>query len=398
MSSRGDQAVDTVVSTVGLWWPDAEEGDLRAAADAWDRMAVALDRTAEAGRDAATGAVAGWSGDAADAFRDRWGGFERDGLAPGADGCRAIAGALRQYADEVETAKHEIEALAVEIGAGVVLGAAAAWFTFGASAAAAAGIAARLVAVAASIGVRVSSSVTGIVSTALTGATFGTVDGVAANAVGQVYRVEALDEGGYSADELGTTAMWSGAGGVLGTGAGVVATRALREAAPGPELLRGPGGGIRAALEPTDWGPLHGAWRPGLDESASRLLPKERVTARLLEDEGAMVHSRAPRSVEKYGNPDLLVRRGPHDGGTYTEVKEVSNTSNSVSRRMREALDQLDGVGGGQVVLDGRAKDLTADVAKEGWDRALRHLERSGRPIPDDVRIVLGDGTVLPFP
>ena len=335
MSSPGDQAIDTVVSTVGLWWPDAEEGDLRAVADAWDRMAVALDRTTEAGRAAATGALQGWSGDAADAFRDRWVGFERDGLVPGADGCRAMAVALRQYADEVETAKHEIEALAVEIGAGVVLGAAAAWFTFGASAAAAAGIAARLVVVAASIGVRVSSSVAGIVSTALTGVTFGAVDGVAANAVGQVYRVEALDEGGYSAGERRTAAMWSGAGGgLIGGGTGAWATRALRHPAPDGDLLRAPGGGIRAALEPTDWGTLHGAWRPGLDESASRLLPKERSTAQLLADEGSMVHSRAPRlAVEGYKNPDVLVRTGPRDPGTYVELKEASSSS-SVAKRI----------------------------------------------------------------
>lgn len=392
MSSPGDQAIDTVVSTVGLWWPDAEEGDLRAAADAWDRTAVALDRTAEAGRGAATGAVAGWSGDAADAFRDRWGGFERDGLVPGADGCRAVAGALRQYADEVETAKHEIEALAVEIGAGVVLGAAAAWFTFGASAAAAAGIAARLVAVAASIGVRVSSSVAGIVSTALTGATFGAVDGVAANAVGQLYRVEALDEGGYSADELGTTAMWSGAGGVLGAGAGVVATRALREAAPGPELLRGPGGGIRAALEPTDWGPLHRAWRPGLDETAQRLLPHERPTARLLADEGATVHTRPPRSTEGHKNPDTIIRTGPGDPGTYTELKEVANSSTAVAKRLRGAQQQLSEVGGGAVVLDGRGSGLGRDVAMAGWERALRNMARAGEAPPTEVRILLGDG------
>ena len=322
MSSPADQGIDTVVSTVGLWWPGAEEGDLRAAADAWDRMAVALDRTVEAGRGATTGALHGWSGDAADAFRDRWGGFERDGLVPGADGCRAMAGALRQYADEVETAKHEIEALAVEIGAGVVLGAAAAWFTFGASAAAAAGIAARLVAVAASIGVRVSSSVAGIVSTALTGATFGAVDGVAANAVGQVYRVEAVDEGGYSADELGTTAMWSAsrrwphrrpepAPG---------ATRALREPCPGPATSCAPRAAASALLSSRRTGaPLYGAWRPGLDETSQRLLPHERLTARLLADEGVMVHHAPPASVEGYKNPDVIVRAGPSDPGTYME-------------------------------------------------------------------------------
>ena len=287
MSSPADQGIDTVVSTVGLWWPGAEEGDLRAAADAWDRMAVALDRTVEAGRGATTGALHGWSGDAADAFRDRWGGFERDGLVPGADGCRAMAGALRQYADEVETAKHEIEALAVEIGAGVVLGAAAAWFTFGASAAAAAGIAARLVAVAASIGVRVSSSVAGIVSTALTGATFGAVDGVAANAVGQVYRVEAVDEGGYSADELGTTAMWSGAGGALGDRRRRRRHPRSARGRPGPGAPARPGRRHPRCSRADGLGTLYRAWRPGLDETSQRLLPHERPTARLLADEGS---------------------------------------------------------------------------------------------------------------
>ena len=57
-------------------------------------------------------------------------------------------------------------------------------------------------------------------------------------------------------------------------------------------VLRGAGDGIRAALEPTDWGRLYGTWRPGLDESASPLKPHETPCARFLADGGTMVHSR----------------------------------------------------------------------------------------------------------
>ena len=338
MSSPGDQAIDTVVSTVGLWWPDAEEGDLRAAADAWDRMAVALDRTAEAGRGAATGALQGWSGDAAEAFRDRWGGFERDGLVPGADGCRAMAGALRQYADEVETAKHEIEALAVEIGAGVVLGAAAAWFTFGASAAAAAGIAARLVAVAASIGVRVSSSVAGIVSTALTGATFGAVDGVAANAVGQVYRVEALDEGGYSADELGTTAMWSGAGGVLGDRRRRRRHPRSARGRPGPASSCAPRAAASALLSSRRTGDRCTAPgdRGSTRRAQSAAAPRSARRRASLRTKASMVHTRPPRLASR-ATRTRTSSCAPARGipGTYTELKEVANSSTAVAKRIR---------------------------------------------------------------
>ncbi|MEJ2886983.1 WXG100-like domain-containing protein [Actinomycetospora aeridis] len=393
MSSPGDAAVDTVVSTVGLWWPDAEEEELRAAADAWERAAVALDRAVEGGRAGAGQALQGWEGEAAEAFRARWAAIEREGLLPSAEACRSLAGALRRYADEVETAKHEIQTLAVEIGAGIVLGAAMAWFTFGASAAAAAGVAARLVALAAQIGVRVSTSVAGIVSTSLTGAAFGAVDGVAANTVAQVYRVEALDDGGYSAPDLRSAAAWGAGGGVVGAGWGGWATRALRHPAPDGDLLRGWGDGIRAALEPTDWGRLYGAWRPGLDESANRLLAHERLTAQRLADEGAMVHSRRPREVKDYKNPDVIVRAGPQDPGTYTELK-VASSSSSVSNRIRDANAQLADLGGGHIVIDGRTTGLTAEMATDGWRRALRNMTRPGETPPESVRVLLSDGEI----
>ena len=62
---------------------------------------------------------------------------------------------------------------------------------------------------------------------------------------------EVLAEVGYSADELATSAAW-GAGVGVATGGigGAWATRALRDPAPDPALLRAPGGGIRSPSSP----------------------------------------------------------------------------------------------------------------------------------------------------
>lgn len=393
MTSGGDATVDTIVSTVGLWWPDAEVEDLRASADAWERAAASLDEVGGRARPTIDRLVTAGEGVTADAVAQRWASIERDGLVPTAAGCRALADALRRYADEVEAAQHEIEVLAVEIGAGIVIGAATAWFTFGASAAVAGGIAARLVALAASIGVRVSNSVAAITATVLTGATFGAADAVAASTVVLAVRAGATGEG-FSPAELGSAAAGGAlGGGVVGGGLGGVASRALRHPAPGPELLRAPGGAIRAALDPTDWGPLGRAWRPGLREDAALLSTQERRSAQLYADEGAMVHSRPVRLADDYKNPDLLVRRGPEDPGIYAELKELrSPSSTAVGRNVREGVDQLRNVGGGEVVVDGRAAGLSEEAARAGSERALRNTDALGHEGAPVVRIVLGDG------
>lgn len=230
--SGGDEAVDKVVSTVGLWWPDAEEGDIRTAADAWDQLAAALDRARDAGRGGANQALANWRGPAAGQFETYWSGYDR-ALPQTAQGCRDLAGGLREYADAVERAKEEVYVLAAEIGASVAIGAALAVFTFGTSAAAAGGAVAALRAAAMGIATRLTATVGSIASRAIIGAAFGSVSSVAANlGVAQPLRVEVFDNGGYSLSDAGRAGLMGGAtGGVLGGAGGVFGK------------LRGSGGG-----------------------------------------------------------------------------------------------------------------------------------------------------------
>jgi len=220
--SGGDEAVDKVVSTVGLWWPDAEEGDIRTAADAWDQLAAALDRARDAGRGGANQALANWRGPAAGQFETYWSGYDR-ALPQTAQGCRDLAGGLREYADAVERAKEEVYVLAAEIGASVAIGAALAVFTFGTSAAAAGGAVAALRAAAMGIATRLTATVGSIASRAIIGAAFGSVSSVAANlGVAQPLRVEVFDNGGYSLSDAGWAGLMGGAtGGVLGGAGGV---------------------------------------------------------------------------------------------------------------------------------------------------------------------------------
>ncbi len=245
--SGGDEAVDKVVSTVGLWWPDAEEGDIRTAADAWDQLAAALDRARDAGRGGANQALANWRGSAAGQFETYWSGYDRAALPQTAQGCRDLAGGLREYADAVERAKEEVYVLAAEIGASVAIGAALAVFTFGTSAAAAGGAVVALRAAAMGIATRLTATVGSIASRAIIGAAFGSVSSVAANlGVAQPLRVEVFDNGGYSLSDAGRAGLMGGAaGGVLGepeeylaSSEGAAVAVRSRPARRRPELFR----------------------------------------------------------------------------------------------------------------------------------------------------------------
>ena len=223
--SDGDETVDWVVSKVGLWWPDAEEGDIRKAADAWDQLATALESAGEGARGGANQALANWRGDAADGFRRQWSAYPT-AIPQTAEGARSLAGGLRDYATAVENAKEEVYVLAAEIGASIAIGAAMAWFTFGTSAVAAGGAVAGIRAAAMAVATRLTAAVGQIASRALIGAAFGSVSSVAANlAVAQPLRVEVFDNGGYSLPEVEQAGLAGGLTGGLFGGAGGAWTR-----------------------------------------------------------------------------------------------------------------------------------------------------------------------------
>ena len=230
-----EQVAAKVIAKVGLWWPDAEERDLRRAAAAWAELAHALSGVAVRGSEAARAVSTVNRGAGVDSFAGLWarydGGADRPYLPTTADGARQLATALEDYAQAVKEAKDRIIQLAVTIGATLVAGAALAWFTFGIAAGAAAAVTAKLVALAALVGLQLSTAVASIVAWALVGAVFGAIEAFAVSiAVAQPLRVWAFDDGGFSLDEATDTAAAGGLlGGVFGTGgAGIRAIQSAR--------------------------------------------------------------------------------------------------------------------------------------------------------------------------
>jgi len=220
-----------VIAKVGLWWPAADEGKLDAAAAAWDAFAADIDAAAVDGTAAARSVVAANTGGAIEAFGSFWAKYDggSDAYLPAtAAAARSLAEACRKYAGAVRDAKHRVEELAVEIGATLVAGAALAFFTFGATEAAAAGISAELIAAAEAIGVELSATAASIIGSAVA---FGAVGGLEAAAVdivvAQPIRVEGFHDGGYSFDEVTSSAE---SGSILGglAGGGGAAFRAMR--------------------------------------------------------------------------------------------------------------------------------------------------------------------------
>ena len=232
-----------VIAKVGLWWPSADEGGLRLAASAWRSFAAEVDGVGFEGSAAARALVGANSGPAVEAFEGFWARYDgaSGSYLPGiADGARAMAGALEQFAGAVADARRRVEELAVEVGATLVVGTALAIFTFGAAEAAAAGISAGLIASAASIGVELSATAASIAGGVLAGAAFGAVEAAAVDvAVAQPIRVEGFHDGGFSLDELEGALLGGGALGAVagGGGSALRALRAARTAPPAPRLI-----------------------------------------------------------------------------------------------------------------------------------------------------------------
>lgn len=133
----------------GLWWPEADEGALRRAADAYRAAARALLDARSTATIAAGDAQAAASGPAADAFEHFWSSRYTGGngaFTTAVAGCQAMATALDRYANEVARAKTEIIHRIEEVGATLAVGVVLTVFTFGASDAIAGAVAAGLVA------------------------------------------------------------------------------------------------------------------------------------------------------------------------------------------------------------------------------------------------------------
>lgn len=389
------------MDVLGLWWPAADEDGVRAAASAWDRMVTGLERAVDAGRAGVAQADARWTGDAADRFEQAWREQEQ-ALRADAAACRAMADGLRRYADAVAAARSRVEEIAVTAGASLVVGVGLAWLSFGASAAVAVEVSAGLVAAAAAIGVELSATAAAIGAGVVTAAVFGAAEAAVVDmAVTQPLRVEVFDDGSYSGAELaGSAASGAAGGGAIGGALAASAVRPMARIAAGDlSGVRAPGGAMRAALDPSDWGPQGPRFSPGVHDPEGLLLPHEKRLAEFLADEeGSSVHAHRRAVMNDEKSPDVLVRRGGRDPGTYIELKELRSASSvSVMRNMREAESQLGPWGGGEAVIDGRRAGLTSDTAEAGVDRATKSAQKGGKPLPEYVRLLVEDGTSLTF-
>jgi hypothetical protein len=145
-----------------------------------------------------------------------------------------------------------------------------------------------------------------------------------------------------------------------------------------------------------DKGALGGDFKAGTVSDPGRFEPKEtRIADRLAED-GAMVHSREPSKVDNERNPDSMVRWSPADEGTITEFKTLESGSvGAVQRNIHEGAKQPNYHGGGDVVIDGRDVNLSADTARDGFDKAQSMHDIHGRQMPEHAHFILGDGTML---
>lgn len=191
-------------------------------------------------------------------------------------------------------------------------------------------------------------------------------------------------------------------GGVGGGVAGGLAVGPIARTAAGDlSGLRAPGGRIRAALDPPNWGAEGDRFTPGVHElpGARAFQPHELPTAELLASEGKSVHARVASNSPGVKSPDALVRTSRGDPGTYTEFKSPMKPSDAaVKNEIMAAAEQLQQYGGGDLVVDGRAVGLGRDLADKALKRAIGQARAHGSAFPDRVRIVLGDGSSIDYP
>ncbi|MGP3944070.1 RHS repeat-associated core domain-containing protein [Streptomyces sp. 6N106] len=227
---------------LGMWWPDANSGTLRHAADAWRTFADSVDDVRVATDKAATTLIHHNKGEAIDAFEIFWGryakGKDEGWLSNLAKSARNMAKALDKFADTVDDAIEKlwtqisIDAVAL-VGGGLLT-----IVTGGASD----GVAAEIIAMAAGLGVAVEEAVAVIAAEMLTGAVFTSVLSVTIDAaVAQPVKIALGQQKGFSLDEVNQAARDGMIdGGIFGAGLGVLKPGVMPKLTGVPDLLKPP--------------------------------------------------------------------------------------------------------------------------------------------------------------
>jgi hypothetical protein len=174
-------------------------------------------------------------------------------------------------------------------------------------------------------------------------------------------------------------------------------------------LSKGPGEAVGGAprrypaiADPSmEKGPLGDDFRPDtVVDPKDVFVPKERAVADRLTEEGFQVHAReANHAQDSVSQPDAMIRSSPDDPGRIAEFKTLdSNDSTAVRREIVVAQGQLAQHGGGVAVIDGRVAGLSEEEARRGFARAFGQQAKHGKAMPDEVLIILGDGSMLRLP
>ncbi|WP_327361259.1 DUF6531 domain-containing protein [Streptomyces sp. NBC_01296] len=219
-----DEAKDLLLK-LGLWWPDANSGTLRHAADAWRTFADAVDDVRTPVNNAASSLITNNTGEAIEAFGTFWGRYAKGNdagwLSDLAEAARQMAEALDKFAKAVDDA---INKLWTQIGidaAIIVGGIALAFVTAGAAAGAAALATEALIEFGATMGVAVTTTVAEIAAGTLVAAAFGSMESVTIDlAVAQPLKIATGMQKGFSLDEINAAAkdgmIYGGAFGAAG--------------------------------------------------------------------------------------------------------------------------------------------------------------------------------------
>lgn len=221
-----DEAKEILLK-LGMWWPDADPGALRKAADAWRTFAGAVDDVRTPVNNAATSLIHNNKGEAIDAFEVFWGryakGKDAGWLSDMAKAARKMAEVLDKLAGAVDDAINKLRTeLAIDATI-IVAGLGLAWFTAGISAGAAAVAAEAVLELAGTLGIAVTATVAEIAAGTLVAAAFGGVESVAVDlAVAQPLKIATGLQTGFSLDEINAAAKDGMIyGGAFGAGGGV---------------------------------------------------------------------------------------------------------------------------------------------------------------------------------
>jgi hypothetical protein len=113
----------------------------------------------------------------------------------------------------------------------------------------------------------------------------------------------------------------------------------------------------------------------------------------LVAERKALVGFRSETAPTGERTPDTMVRWGPDDPGRLTDLKALQQqaTISSVKHGIRHGSRSVSADPDGAVVIDGRSKGLTEDIATRAWESRLRE----GRTMAAEVHFILDDGRWL---